>query len=368
MNLSAMLFLAPDRFRAFTISEPSLWSSPCAPHPSEVLKFSMSMSHRILRTLAVIGLSTIVLPAIAQSPSADSAGVEKDVTLQDGTGYRGQVVEYRVQDHISLRLASGEVKRIPWSQIRHVAEARPDEPPPPIPGSATPEPSGSAQPQPVAPIGAAPLIARPVPSHPEVALNETVLVELKADNPEARLFRQVTPGLRPVDGVNGERLGDGWEEVCVQPCRMRLDPRFRYQVAGTGISGSSFFQLPASGSSVRLDVSTTSIAKRVTGWVLFAPGAGAAVLGILYLATANSTKPETAEEPEGSSRVGGSCKTPACTREVGAALLIGGAAVATVGLILATSKTKVTLKPSSAGIASWTLAPGIELTPHGIVF
>jgi len=54
--------------------------------------------------------------ALAGALCASSA-LADELKTKDGSTYRGDLVERVNGDHVSLRLASGEVRAVPWSQI-----------------------------------------------------------------------------------------------------------------------------------------------------------------------------------------------------------------------------------------------------------
>lgn len=81
-----------------------------------------------------------------------SAAVTEAVTLTDGSMYQGELVEKVPGDHLTLRLATGEIKRFDWPEIASISgdaihptwtgsEAAPP-PPPPAPQPPTGPPPG----------------------------------------------------------------------------------------------------------------------------------------------------------------------------------------------------------------------------------
>jgi hypothetical protein len=72
--------------------------------------------------------------AMALRAPADDA---QTVTLRDGTSLTGEVVEFVENDHVTLKLASGETRRIAWSDLAIPAHApkieTADPPPTPLP-------------------------------------------------------------------------------------------------------------------------------------------------------------------------------------------------------------------------------------------
>ena len=61
-------------------------------------------------------------PQSAQDP------VERTVITKDGSMYRGDVLEYVISSHITLKLSSGESKRIAWDEIDQVSPRKPKRP------------------------------------------------------------------------------------------------------------------------------------------------------------------------------------------------------------------------------------------------
>lgn len=142
------------------------------------------------RVLLAGCLTAVPLAAVAQVspgsvPSQPAGPVERTVVTGDGAMYRGEVVEYVIGDHITLKLDSGEVKRIPFADAAHISPPRPKTPsaPAPAPGPTTyytgsspsqPTPSGGTTvtyipptptPPPPAPVVAVP----PMPVAPTLA-------------------------------------------------------------------------------------------------------------------------------------------------------------------------------------------------------
>lgn len=69
--------------------------------------------------LVLTAALAVAAPVFAQSRSEP----ERTVRLDDGSIYRGELVEYVPEDHITLRLASGAVKRFRADQVKSISGA-----------------------------------------------------------------------------------------------------------------------------------------------------------------------------------------------------------------------------------------------------
>ena len=105
------------------------------------------------RVLALCGLLSWTVasafvpvgPAWAQSAQGP---VERTVITKDGSMYRGEVLEYVISSHITLKLSSGESKRIAWDEIDQVSPPKAKAPaaapsPSPAPPPSSPSPPSS---------------------------------------------------------------------------------------------------------------------------------------------------------------------------------------------------------------------------------
>lgn len=82
-------------------------------------------------TLALCLTATLVPDvAFAQQPEGPT---ERSVVTQDGAMYRGEVQEYVIGDHITLKLDSGEQKRIAWGDAVQISPPRSKSKPAPKP-------------------------------------------------------------------------------------------------------------------------------------------------------------------------------------------------------------------------------------------
>ncbi len=107
--------------------------------------------------------------AYAQPTKSDAGPVERSVITKDGSMYRGEVLEYAINSHITLRLSSGESKRIGWDDIDQVSPPRPKSPSPSSPPSSSPPPSStppSSTPPSSPPPSSMPPSSMPPPSAP----------------------------------------------------------------------------------------------------------------------------------------------------------------------------------------------------------
>jgi hypothetical protein len=218
---------------------------------------------------AFLSLAPVPPIASAQTPAAATA-LERLVRLRDGALFRGELVEEVPSDHLTLKLATGEIRRIAWADLAEVTPlVAPPAPPPAAPYPVMPQ----------APV--APPVLGPV-------------VELSSDDASAGLYRLSAAG----SVVVGWRQGvlEVWEPVCRAPCAVQVDHNGYYAIRGNGIVPSRPFNLPASGT-VRLDVKAGHLGPRAGGLIMMSLGLGAALGGAVMMATSQTFAPQGPMDP-----------------------------------------------------------------------
>jgi hypothetical protein len=209
------------------------------------------------------------------------ADVDQLVVLHDGSRFRGTLVELVVNDHVTLKLATGEVRRFAWADVDKTEEVKIAAPPH--------EPAG-------------------------------VFVALEAP-PGALLQRQT--GTIAAHG----RIGEApiWTDACAAPCQMEV-PGGTYRVAGSGFRGTNDLVLPSDGR-VRIDARLGSSGASLAGAILAILGGTAMGVGVVYgvlgIAFVASSSPNPASKDIGVtfSIIGG------VAGAIGLALLIPGVIV-----------------------------------------
>jgi hypothetical protein len=183
-------------------------------------------------------------------------GPEQMVWLKGGGFVRGSLVELIPGDHVTVRLATGEVRRFSYADIERtsaVGAATSAPAPAPFVGSASASPgaAASAPPTPLPGGQAAAAGSAAVPSKgSELA---TIKVYARGDAVEL----QGRPRLE---------ASMPWLPVCAAPCGSAVrvgDLEFR--VAGEGISPSNTFVIEPGDGAVKLDVNAGSAGKRRLG-------------------------------------------------------------------------------------------------------
>ena len=168
------------------------------------------------------------------------------------------------------------------------AQQAPGEPAPPVPGQAPP-PQATPPPEATPPPGANPfpeVETNPFPEaeaprYPPPRLTEPMAaprgprVFLRSDNPN--------PRLQQLSRVR-------WEDVCLTPCGVYVDPRGTYRIGGGTVRKTGPFHLPARSGDVVIDVEAGSNVKHFVGLGLMIGGAVSLGYGALfYLAFHNMT-------------------------------------------------------------------------------
>lgn len=133
------------------------------------------------------------------------------VVLHDGGMVRGQIVELRPREYISLHLSTGKVVVVPWTDVHHVEQGGPR-------SETCPN---------VSPTASAPL-------------DEAGSVFLESD--AQGVFLEV-------------KRDDGWELLCTSPCRAEAPRNGYYRVGGSNIRTSTPFRVQgAAGDTVKVQV------------------------------------------------------------------------------------------------------------------
>lgn len=82
---------------------------------------------RTLIAGVALGLTLIARPMLAYADDDPARPVEQGgdevVELRSGDRYRGALIERVVGDHVTIRLATGDIKRFSWSEVRSVGAA-----------------------------------------------------------------------------------------------------------------------------------------------------------------------------------------------------------------------------------------------------
>ncbi|MFO0574357.1 MAG: hypothetical protein U1A78_10175 [Polyangia bacterium] len=164
-------------------------------------------------------------PAAAQPGPAASEPTERTVVTKDGAMYRGEVLEYVVGSHITLRLDTGESKRIVWDDATQISPPRPKRSSPP-PAAPSPPPAAppSLPPPSSAPPSAPSGTTTPTTSYANTGIERTVLtkdsVTYHGEVVEYEVSDHVTLKL-----ATGEVKRIGWAEAKrISPPRQKGDP------------------------------------------------------------------------------------------------------------------------------------------------
>lgn len=176
---------------------------------------------------------------------------------------QGELVEKIPGEKVVLKLATGEVRVIPWSEI--------------VPN----EPQASAPP--TAPV-VAPLALAPPPA------SSGATAEIIGDKPGVVLQRLAGQGAGVVFTTRGSTAVsvDTYEMLCAAPCTANVEQGQLYRVAGEGVTPSATFGLPAGHSA--LSVNAESAGARYGGFLMTIFGSsmlggGALVLGLEFSGT-----------------------------------------------------------------------------------
>jgi hypothetical protein len=194
----------------------------------------------------------VFLVATTAITSAAWAGPKHvSVTLKDGTELHGEVVERRADDHVTIKLATGEVRRIEWSELTQIESDEPTVAPTPAP---------------------------PPPPAVTSSSSEGVHVIVVSNRENTRL--ESMTGVSEITGVgfvNGRAApysatATHWQRVCVAPCDKDVEPNREYRLSGDGQVTSSTFVIDGSQSNVTVHADMGSRGKRAGAVVLLVTG------------------------------------------------------------------------------------------------
>lgn len=178
------------------------------------------------------------------------------VHLKNGDVASGSPVELIRGDHVTLKLATGDVRTYPWAEIESVTDdaARPTVP--------------------------APVLVTPVPA-------AGVLVHLGANDPHATLATSSGYG----EGGNGQVTVqiEEYKAFCMVPCDKSVPPGV-YRVVGKDLASTDDFTIAAGARSVELLATMHSPARRGWGRILSLMGGAISVGGVMLLFLAPGMK------------------------------------------------------------------------------
>ncbi len=192
-----------------------------------------------LRTSSIVFFTTSLITVLAH---ADPERVQ----LSSGAVYEGELVEKVPSDHVTLKLATGEVRRFEWKDL--------------------------ATPAPIPPVVVAPA--------------QTAHVRVETDSPGAVLMRNPGYGttFASQDGaasVSVMTSDTNPVPVCYAPCAADVDPHATYYVTGAYVSRSRSFPVPSGESVLHINPGNSTVGA-AGGWML-GLGITALIVGAIEL-------------------------------------------------------------------------------------
>jgi hypothetical protein len=222
------------------------------------------------RTTSWLKVSILLLGvALARGARAET---RYTVNLKDGGILSGELVELAPERKIVLRLATGEVREIPWADI--TSHEKHDEPP------ATPAATATASPPQPTPPASPPGLA--TPEQIEEERRNQQRIEVVGDRDGINLQR-VTGGSSGSAGFLGRYAyywSESWQHICTVPCNQTVNAALLYRVDGTGVTTSDEFRIPRSATGpTKLVIEAGSSIRRGFGWMSLILGIGGLVAG-----------------------------------------------------------------------------------------
>jgi hypothetical protein len=267
---------------------------------------------------AALFSAALMLPAAARAQEA--APPVETVSLKDGSVYRGELVEKIPGDHLTVKLATGEIKTFAWADL--VVDNR------------------------QAPVAGGQVI------------------EMTSDRPGTDLYRY--EGAPTSYGI----ILESYQRICSAPCRTTVDPTARYFVAGDGVTPSDRFSLRPRPGLIHLRVAAGSASQRGWGWTTATLGSTALVVGLTLFIVGKVVEPDPNDSKykgNGSGNFANDVDTADKWKRVSYWTIGGGALFLGLGItLIATSGTDVI--DDSGPIAKIRLPGRITATPGGIQF
>jgi hypothetical protein len=221
----------------------------------------------MLKTLLLVAIPVFVGFSLATpgvgaqgQTTASEAAVADAVELKNGTYLRGLIVEVEPGSYLSLRLPSGEVRRIPMAEIESADHAGK----PVNLGTGSPAPTtgpGTAAVAPAAVVPAPPLASEPPPSgSASQAPTELDRILLAIPGPRVKLelhANRMAYLERLIGDAQDEDLV-GYHLVCKLPCRVELPAAdvAPYRVGNLRLQPTEWFALPKYNARVRADLAS----------------------------------------------------------------------------------------------------------------
>lgn len=275
---------------------------------------------RSMRTLLEVALlsTTLLLPAAARAQEAQNP--IETISLKDGSVYRGELVEKIPGDHLTLKLATGEIKSFRWADL--VVDNR------------------------QAPIAGG------------------QVVEMTSDKPGTDLYRY--EGAPTSYGI----VLETYQRICSTPCKTAVDPTARYFVAGDGVTPSDRFSLRPRPGPIHLRVAAGSASQRGWGWTTASLGTTALVVGLTLFIVGKVVEPDPNDSKykgSGAANFANDVDTADKWKRVSYWTIGGGALFLGLGItLIATSGTDVV--DDSGPIAKIKLPGRMTVTPGGVQF
>jgi hypothetical protein len=268
--------------------------------------------------LFVAIVSAVAATAISSSAFAQTTYT---VTTTDGSTYEGELVENVVADHVTIKLADGQVRRFAAAEIRAQDVAAP--------------PLVVSVPQ---------AMFRGMPGRP-----------LTYEGPDA-----VSVHVENDDGGAGTLYVEspsGWMPACTMPCTTTLDPKVQYK-----LHGSDPFVLPQKANLDLVADYSKRRAFRTAGTWLLTPGiigllAGPMIMGVGAGINAQDAMGPVAQRGGGQEAV-----------DVGGIITGAGLALTILGAVFLAVHWSPTLTTRSGETITSKRSPPIRLTPTGFVF
>ena len=186
-------------------------------------------------------LSSSALLAIVLLTGAAMADSEQIVTLHDGSKFRGTLVELVKDDHVTIKLATGEVRKFPWADVDKTEE----------------------------------VTILPPETAEEKKIITGAYVTVDTQGRPAKL-QQRTGSVE----VASTREAAIRIDACDIPCN-RVVPVGTYRLAGAGVRRTAPFELPDHGR-VRVDATLGSSRGAALGYILLSVGGGLLVVSASF--------------------------------------------------------------------------------------